>query len=94
MKVAKLVSCSLMTRVIVDENATKDDIIRTSKHRFVNIVNESLGDNIETIEDDEECPYEEGEEYNIYWYPPWYQYLIYFVDKGYNDSQPFVIKNK
>ncbi len=66
MKVAKLVSCSLMTRVIVEENATEDDVIRTAKHRFVNIVNESLGDNIETIENDMECPYEEGEVYEVY----------------------------
>ena len=94
MKIAKLVSCSLMTRVIVEENATEDEVIRTSKHRFINIVNDSLGDNIETIEEDIECPYEEGEEYEVYWYPPWYQYLIYFVDKGYNNFQLVVIKNK
>jgi hypothetical protein len=66
MKVAKLVSCSLITRVIVDENSTNDEIIRNSKHHFINIINDSLGDNIELIEDDEECPYEEGEEYNIF----------------------------
>ena len=66
MKVAKLVSCSLMTRVLVDENATVEEIIRNSKHRFVNIINNELGSNIEDIKDDEECPYEEGEEYSIF----------------------------
>ena len=70
MKVAKLVSCNLMTRVIVEENATEDEIIRAAKHNLIYTVNESLGDNIDTIEDDEECPYEEGEEYNLFWYPP------------------------
>lgn len=60
-KVAKLVLCSLMTRVIVDEYATEDEIIKVSKGKFINSIHTSLGDNIESIEDDIECPYEEGE---------------------------------
>jgi len=62
MKVAKLVECSLMTRVVVDENATEDEIIASSRARFIDIINTSLGDNIEEIYDDEECPYNEKEE--------------------------------
>ncbi len=57
MKVAKLVSISLMTRVIVDENATEDEIIKASRSRFLDIVKADLGDNIEEIVDDEECPF-------------------------------------
>ncbi len=62
MKVAKLVLCSLMTRVIVEENATEDEIIRASRDKFIDVISTSLGDNIESIENDVECPYEEGEE--------------------------------
>ena len=61
-KVAKLVSCSLMTRVIVEDNATEDEIISASIDKFINVIHTSLGDNIEEIIDDEECPYEYGEE--------------------------------
>jgi len=57
MKVAKLVSISLMTRVIVDENATEDEIIKASRSQFLDIVKADLGDNIEEIVDDEECPF-------------------------------------
>jgi hypothetical protein len=34
MKKAKLVTYSFMTRVIVDESHTEDEIIRMSKHNF------------------------------------------------------------
>ncbi len=60
-KIAKLVLCSLMTRVIVEENATDDEIISASRGSFIDTIKTSLGDNIESIENDEECPYEEGE---------------------------------
>ena len=61
-KIAKLVLCSLMTRVIVEENVTDDEIISASKGKFIDVISISLGDNIESIENDVECPYEEGEE--------------------------------
>ncbi len=57
-KVAKLVDVSLRTRVIVDKNATEDEIIQQSKQKFIDTINTSLGDNIEDIEDDDECPYD------------------------------------
>jgi len=56
-KVAKLVCFSLMTRVIVDEDATDDDIIKACYPRIqAKIDNRELGDNLEEIDDDEECP--------------------------------------
>ena len=61
-KVAKLVYVSLLTRVVVDENASEEDIIDASRLKFVKKINEELGENIEMIQDDTECPYEEGEE--------------------------------
>lgn len=62
-KVAKLVMVSLMTRVIVDENATDDQIIAASYKGFqAKIDNRELGDNIESIENDEEVPYGESPE--------------------------------
>jgi hypothetical protein len=57
MKVAKLVMVSLMTRVIVDENATDDEIIAASYQGFQDkLDNRELGDNLEEIRDDDECP--------------------------------------
>lgn len=58
MKVAKLVAISLMTRVIVDENATEYDIIKQAKSQFMdNIQTDGISDNIEFIENDTDCPY-------------------------------------
>lgn len=57
-KVAKLVCVSLMTRVIVDEDATQDEIINASYKGFqAKIDNRELGDNLESVEDDAECPF-------------------------------------
>jgi len=55
-KVAKLVAYSFMTRVVVDEDATEDDIIRATKRMINEKVNLELGEHLESIEDDEECP--------------------------------------
>jgi len=55
-KVAKLVSYSFMTRVVVDEDATQDEIIRASKRLMKLKVDTELGENLEDIDDDEECP--------------------------------------
>jgi len=57
MKVAKLVEASLVVRVIVDENATDDDIIAASRPKFVDLCDSNcLGDNVIGWNDDEECP--------------------------------------
>lgn len=55
-KVAKLVYYSFVTRVIVDEKAYDDEIIRTSKRKILEKVNNELSENLEDIVDDEECP--------------------------------------
>ncbi|GIV43874.1 MAG: hypothetical protein KatS3mg035_0997 [Bacteroidia bacterium] len=56
-KVAKLVCFSLMTRVIVDENATEDEIIEACYPKIQDkIDNRELGDNLESIKEDIEIP--------------------------------------
>lgn len=57
-KVAKLVLVSLMTRVVVEESATEAEILDTAKLHFIEIITTELGEHIEDIEDDEECPYD------------------------------------
>ena len=58
MKVAKLIYVSLMTRVVVDENATEETIIEEARKNFIEKVQNDLEDNIEEIVDDEEMPYD------------------------------------
>jgi len=55
-KVAKLVSYSFMTRVVVDEDATQDQIIIASKRMMKLKVDGELGENLEDINNDDECP--------------------------------------
>ncbi|MEX0598467.1 MAG: hypothetical protein WD512_18440 [Candidatus Paceibacterota bacterium] len=59
-KVAKLVTVSFMTRVVVDEDASEDQIIEAARPKFFEKVKVDLGDCIEEIIDDEEMPYGEG----------------------------------
>tara|TARA_R110000787_G_scaffold220447_2_gene329202 strand:+ start:498 stop:1010 length:513 start_codon:yes stop_codon:yes gene_type:complete len=56
MKVAKLVYYSFMTRVIVDEDATESQIVLASKKNMIAKVNTELGENLEEIRSDDECP--------------------------------------
>lgn len=56
-KVAKLVYISLATRVIVDANATEEEIVEASKENFLNKINTELHENLEEILDDEEMPF-------------------------------------
>jgi hypothetical protein len=56
-KVAKLVMVSLMTRVVVDEIATDEEILNKARPKFIEKVNMELGENLEEITDDTECPY-------------------------------------
>lgn len=57
MKVAKLVYYSFVTRVVVEESATDDQIIQASRQNMVEKVQTCLGENLEEIDDDEECPF-------------------------------------
>ena len=56
-KVAKLVTISLMTRVIVDENATDEQIVEAAKSKFIEKINNEALENLEDIVEDTECPY-------------------------------------
>lgn len=57
-KVAKLVAVSLMTRVVVDEDAPENDTLEKAKPNFIEIIQTELMDNLEFIDDDTECPYD------------------------------------
>lgn len=56
-KVAKLVYVSLMTRVVVDENATEEEIVEASKKNLLAKISNDLHENVEEVIDDEEMPY-------------------------------------
>lgn len=61
-KVAKLVCVSLMTRVIVDEELSEDELLekamKQARPQFVDIImNDGIGDHLESLEDDDECPF-------------------------------------
>jgi hypothetical protein len=58
MKVAKLVYISLATRVVVDENASEEEILNAARPNFTTKVQDELGEHLEEILDDEECPYD------------------------------------
>lgn len=61
-KVAKLVCISLITRVLVEEELSKDEeldaIADEVRAKCIGqISNDAIGDHLESIELDEECPY-------------------------------------
>jgi len=61
-KIAKLVCVSLMTRVIVDENLSEDELLevamKQARPQFIDkLETDGLADRLESIEDDEECPF-------------------------------------
>jgi len=57
MKVAKLVHVTLLTRVIVDETATREETLSKAKKGLQTQLDHDLSDNVESIEDDKECPF-------------------------------------
>jgi hypothetical protein len=64
-KVAKLVRVSLVTRVIVDIDATEQEIMELAVPKLSENLMDSPFENIDEIVDDTECPYE-GEYLDIY----------------------------
>lgn len=69
-KVAKLVYVSLVTRVIVDENATEQEIMELAVPKLSENLMDSPFQHLEDIIDDLECPFDENielseEEINI-----------------------------
>jgi len=68
MKVAKLVSVSLMTRVIVEEGTSDVDILIQAQQKFIAQIENEINENLESIKDDTECPYNEefdGAKFNL-----------------------------
>lgn len=61
-KIAKLVAVSLMTRVVVDDTATEEQIWKEAVPRLTRSIIEGGIDNLEFIEDDLECPHSPGED--------------------------------
>lgn len=58
MRVAKLVAVSLLTRVIVEESTTDAQILELARPRFIEKITTELGEHLEYIQDDTECPYD------------------------------------
>ena len=48
-----------MTRVVVDDNATDEQIVEAARPKFLEKVTNELFEHLEDIVDDEECPYDE-----------------------------------
>ena len=60
-RVAKIVTISLMTRVIVEDTATDEEIMLVAIPRFKEkLEGDGICDNIEEIVDDEEMPFGTG----------------------------------
>ena len=57
-KVAKLVSVTLITRVIVDENASEQDILELAIPKLSEKLMDEPFEHIEEIVDDDECPFD------------------------------------
>jgi len=57
-KVTKLVWVSIGTRVIVDDNASDEQIMELAMPRLIDNLMTNGFENIESIEDDLECPYD------------------------------------
>jgi hypothetical protein len=55
--VAKLLTVSMMTRVIVDEEATDEEIVEAGRKGLLTSLLNDCMENVEEIRDDEECPY-------------------------------------
>ena len=64
-KIAKLVYVTLLTRVIVEPNATEQDIMEEAIPKLSENLMDSPFENIDKIVDDVECPYTIGEEYSL-----------------------------
>ncbi len=56
-KIAKLVSIVMTTRVIVEDNTPEDELIEKAIIRLSERICEEGRENIESIKDDLECPY-------------------------------------
>ncbi len=49
----------MATRVVVDENATEQDIIKLANAQIINnIIADGIFENVEEVLEDNECPYD------------------------------------
>jgi len=55
---SKLVYVSLVTRVVVDDNASDDLILECAKVKLIDKITNELHENVEDIVDDVEIPYD------------------------------------
>lgn len=55
-KVAKLVTVTFTTRVVVDENESEENIFEKARPRLKIKAEEEMWENLESIVDDNECP--------------------------------------
>lgn len=62
MKVAKLVTMSFVTRIIVDNDASDQDIERAAQSGLREKLRTEFQDNILSVEDDTEQPYDPDED--------------------------------
>jgi len=57
-KIAKLVTITLTTRIIVDTNASEEEIVKAAQPKFIEkLKNNELMENLEDIVNDTECPF-------------------------------------
>lgn len=63
-KVAKIVYVTFITRVIVDENATDEQIFEAARPELKRKADEEMFENLDGIKDDIECPYNPNEKNN------------------------------
>lgn len=70
---AKLVTVTLVTRVVCDDEASDEAIFELARHQLKQKAAEEMFENLESIEDDEADPYGSGEgEPEIYILPSCY----------------------
>lgn len=62
MKVAKLVTVSLTTRIIVEEGQSESDILELAQMKFIEKIESEIHEHLESIVDDTECPFDESDE--------------------------------
>ena len=65
-KVAKLVTITMTTRVIVDENASEADIIEQASIKMSDEIQYEFNENLESICEDVECPYDPKFDEEVY----------------------------
>ena len=66
-KVAKLVTITMTTRIIVDEDASEMDIIEKASIRMSEKIQHEFNENLESICDDIECPYDPETDEEFEW---------------------------